>query len=809
MSQSNEIKKILSAVGAVGFGGAGAASLFTAGLAPLICGSVALVLAGASGVNLLALDKLGLLEDEKSEAVAELARIQEKFSNVQFDLQLQLDRVTSERNSYKNRLESEVADFKVRCAELKNGIEFWETGMHPSLLELPPVKELVGTLRAALSKTSQKLESALAEIATLKDENKSLKEKITELEEANDEIDSELAAKLIELSQLKTNFDYKLRDELHAKLQPYCTQAVSAALEKKLAEIDKLKQALGLQQEDLQAYQNLIEGVEKETLPDIEKAYNSEMSVRDSKFMELSGQNQLLQQTIEQLQAPRQFPGLTYADSAGNRIIGHFTAYGVIFDAHDASVIPGGFSLRFRVDRNQDKTKLSGEEFDKLTNQCGLMSISTQPLHFKMDTQNFLVSVEVFSGIATSPGLDKDSMRSSNLSPLSTKNGLLTTKLDDKKAAKRQSQKDFQESQDLVQVPDSYRQTFVDLGCYPADQFGQVVREKFVTRVRVCAGSTGGKSPLMEMIAVELAKANNGIIWLLNPIPGSEKDWFKIPGIIQPGDDANAKIVEVFEDFHAEFQSRRNNLLSVKGKDFLLLAVDEDNATAREYEEIGTFIKDMYQLSDHVNMGFVSAGQGNNVSGLSGGGGKKAKNEEETTKKRTGNATKLMKEDFQNAVRVYTSEQAFSYLQATALKNRAEMLEKLATLNDLCDELNELESLKVRPAVGEAKKVSPNAYRIALAISPACEPFFFQIPAYSGFNLAGLRFPAGAAVTSPHSSSNDRFSDRLLHAFDACPHCLSTAFHIVKPYADGTPRYECGNSKCRKKFGRSTTAIDR
>ena len=120
------------------------------------------------------------------------------------------------------------------------------------------------------------------------------------------------------------------------------------------------------------------------------------MSEADSKLMQLAGQNELLQQKIAQLEAPQQFPGITYADSAGNRMINHFAQHGVLFDAHDASVIPGGFCLRFRVARNADKTKLSGEEFDKLTSQCGLMGISTQPIHFKLDPQNLMISVEVF-----------------------------------------------------------------------------------------------------------------------------------------------------------------------------------------------------------------------------------------------------------------------------------------------------------------------------------------------------------------------------------------------------------------------------
>lgn len=786
MSNTTEFKKILSAVGALGFGGAGIASLFTAGLAPLAWGSVAFILAGASGVNLLATDKIDLLEEQNQEIQAQLA-----------ELRSRLDRVTADRDVYKQRLETNIADFKARCQELADGIKYWESGLHPAVLELPTVKTLVTTLRTKLADTNQKLEAALTEIAALKEQNIKLSQKVFELEEQNDQLDSELATKMLELVQLRTNFDYKLRDELHQKLQPYCNQAVSIAVEKKLAEIEKLKKAISLLQEDIGNYQQVMDSLEKETLPEIEKTYNGELSEFDSKLMQLGGENQLLKQKIAQLEAPRQFPGITYADNAGNRIINHFAQHSVLFDAHDASVIPGGFCLRFRVDRNPDKTKLSGEEFDKLTQQCGLMGISTQSIHFRLDPQNFLISVEVFSGIeamsrpsgASTPDIARRS--------LSTVGNLLTEDLGVLKGGKKRSGESFQESQVRLDQPDIHRQKFVDLGCFPADQFSQVVREKFVTRVRVCAGSTGGKSPILEMVAIELAKANNGVIWLLNPIPGSEKDWFKIPGIIQPGMEANAKIVEVFEEFHAEFQSRRNNLPSVKGKDFLLLAVDEDNATAREYEEIGTFIKDMYQLSDHVNMGFVSAGQGNNVSGLSGGGAKKGKGEEENGKKRTGNATKLMKEDFQNAVRIYTSEQAYAYLQATPLKNRAELLESLAQLNELCEQLNTEEGLKSRPAVGEAKKVSPEAYRVAFVVSPACEPFFMQLPAYSSLSLDGLRFPADARVTSPHWQAAPESKSNA----QCCPHCGSTIVNLRKPYANGDLRYECGNKlTCRKVF---------
>ena len=156
-----------------------------------------------------------------------------------------------------------------------------------------------------------------------------------------------------------------------------------------------------------------------------------------------------------------------------------------------------------------------------------------------------------------------------------------------------------------------------------------------------------------------------------------------------------------------------------------------------------------------------------------------------------------MKEDFQNAVRIYTSEQAYAYLQATPFKNRVELLEKLTQLNELCEQLNQEEGLMSRPAVGQAKKVSPEAYRIAFVVSPACEPFFIQLPAYSSLSLEGLRFPAEARVTSPHWKEATKPDTAVTQC---CTHCGSTIVHLKKPYANGDLRYECGKAACRKVF---------
>lgn len=795
MSNINEFKKIFSAIGILGFSGAGIASLFTAGIAPLAWGSAAFFLAGASGVNFLATDKIDLLEEQNQEIEAQLA-----------ELRLKCDRVTADRDDYKQRLELEVTAFKIRCKELQDGIEYWSDGKHPAIMELPPVKKLLELLKAKLLSTSERLEATLAEIIAVRDENKILTKRVTELEETNDEIDSELASKLLELAQLKTNFDYKLRDELHKQLQPYCTQAVAVALEKKFIETDKLKQAIAMLQEDIGSYQSVMDSLEKSTLPDIEKTYQTEMSEADSKLMQLSGQNQLLQQKINQLELPRHFPGFTNASNIGNHIIDHFAAHGVIFDAHTASVIAGGYSLKFWYYRTADTTKISAEEFGKIRSQVGLHGLSHKELEFKIDFLNLIVEVEVFTNPDdVRPGHGSNRNRTSDNSSLSTSGGLLTTKLDGVGKRANKSGQAIQGSQVRIEQPDIHRQKFVDLGCFPSDQFLEVLKTLCVPRIRICAGSEGGKSPLEELFGLAIGKLYNADVWLVNCLPGSVKDWFKIPNTIKPAKKKDIEsghaipvmeqVAEVLNLVHQEFLERYNDLPSVKDKPFLLLILDEENVVARDYEGLGALKKDFYQRASHNKCGIITGGQGKNVSATSGG----------VSKKGTGNANKLMEEDFQNTTQVFTNQMAKAYIKKDLEVNKQETMQRLMELNSLCEELNKLEGRIATPKMGDEQKVSPDAYRIAMIISPkADEPIFIQIPPYSSMDLEGMNFPEGSMVTSPHwlklAAKKITDTDNVLNAFDACPKCLSTDLLPIKPYADSTPRFECRS--CRKTFGK-------
>ncbi|WP_346294352.1 hypothetical protein [Sphaerothrix gracilis] len=490
--------------------------------------------------------------------------------------------------------------------------------------------------------------------------------------------------------------------------------------------------------------------------------------IEDSFKQELASLQQRIvdaEALIEVLQAPRQFPGETSIDKAGNRLIEHFAAHSVILDAVESIKIPGGFRLRFKVDRNAGTTKLTDSEIDKICDEVGAWGVSQHRLSsedFELDPRNFLLEVTL-----STPG--ESQSRSAKSKKRSASNSA---------AAKAEAV-----GAELVAG------RFTELDCYSAAEFEEVVARKFVPRVRVVAGSTGGKSPLLELIACAIAQLQKGQLWLINPIPGSPKDWFHVPGVVPPGSDGIEAAISWLGEAHAEFQRRRNDLPGTANKPFITVMVDEINAIARDYPDLGLVMKDFYQLSDHTRMGFLTAGQGANVSGVSGG---------SQSNRKTGNATKLMAEDFENATQVFTATAAKVWINKHLKGNQMKAFEeRLDALNQLCVELNEAEGKSAYPTDPTSKVVSPDAYRIALVVSPReAEPFFIQLPAYSSYvgQLEGVEFPEGAEVTAPKANQMSLgLLDGGTPPETQCVHCGHDRFRRKGEYADGRLRYVCSS----------------
>lgn len=558
-------------------------------------------------------------------------------------------------------------------------------------------------------------------------------------------------------------YQAELKAESDAQIAHYCQIA-----EQLKAEVEQLKAELQQTQADKG---ELLEGLKTNysSIVEAKQVFNAQWEQNET----LTQQSiEALQRKNAELEAPRMFRGGTPIDEIGNRIIKHFAETGVILDAIESVMIPGGWRLKFKVDRNPDSTRLAETEFDKHRDFLGLWGLSQRPLDFALDTRNFIVSVDLFT--TPDSGKARPAAAGSVASPPA-----VTAAVTPGHAAI---------------AADLSAARFQELGCYSAVEFEQVVREKFVPRVRVVAGSTGGKSPLLELIACAIACAHGGELWLINPIPGSPKDWFAIPGVVPPGSDGIQAAIAWLGKAHTEFKARRNDLPGTASKPFITVLVDEINAIARDFPNLGTIVKDFYQLSDHTKMGFLTAGQGGNVSGVSGGSKANSK---------TGNASKLMEEDFQNSTQVFTAAAAKTWIKKNLKGAEATpVLDRLAALNQLCDELNQAENKSAYPRDPASKKVSPDAYRIALVVSPReSDPFFIQLPPYSSYRdrMAGISYPEGAIVTAPEANQIELGLRRSLSDSPAdfiCAHCGHNSQRRKGSYKSGEPRYVC--AKCER-----------
>ncbi|HAG80477.1 MAG TPA: hypothetical protein DCL61_04725 [Cyanobacteria bacterium UBA12227] len=714
-----------SATGIVTGLGVAAAGVITGGVFPALIGGV---IVGTGGTLLAANSKLGLLREEKQKALQELAVANQKY----------------------RELEGKLADLEKVRQQLSDRLEFYLEGSSPKLLDIPIVRARIVDLMRQISGLDAQLAAANKEILDLNNqmvlltsENRELRTQLEQTSakylaesEAHQELIQEYSRLELIVERTATEIDREVQLRVLNSLQDYSREAVAKAIESKILELQQAQEIIKKLQAELTDDQQTLSDIKENVVPAIRQKFDGEVNARDQMMMRLSGQVKILEGEIEQLKCPRLFRGNTTPDNTGNQIIRHFAAYGIVLDALESIRIPGGFKVRFKVDRNEDFRLISEQEFDKRTGETGLFGLSTKPLDFQLDRSNFILSVDILTGFG-------DASKGNKTATKTIEPTLVATR-------------------------------FHDLNCHSADEWEDVVRAKFCARIWVIAASQGGKSPLLELAASAIAKVHGGQLILINPIPGSQKDWFHVPGLIQPGCDGIAEAIKHLEDFYQEFKHRRDNLNELTEKPFITIVVDEINAISRQWDDIGCFMKDFWQLSDHTKMSLCLSGQASSVSAFSGDAKVKG-------------ANKLRREDYQNSTRIFTSEAAKEYLKNEA-RNGYDMLNNLIKLEKLCEELNAQAGLIARPEMG-SKKVSPDAYRVALIVSPGHEPFFCQIPPYGFYrdNLDAVAFPDGAKVTSPHLLGSETVAQSAI----SCHYCGSSKVEKNGNYKDGTQRYRC------------------
>ncbi|MBD3887058.1 hypothetical protein IFO70_36190 [Phormidium tenue FACHB-886] len=650
--------------------------------------------------------------------IAEEAEVRHDRKRVELEAQLE-----TAKNSYVEALQK-AQQFKVECEELRRA-----NGTLSVNLE---------RLRAAHEATRQSLEQSEAAYAMLQEQYSEVEASSDRYWSANAELEQQITELKFQLNRSQSEIEKDIKLATIERMEGAVQEAVVKAVEAKMRELDEAHSDIQKLLTRLEESNGILQDTRENALPAIRSTFDATVNARDLQLMKLSGENNELNERIKALLQPRRFSGETSIDRAGNRIIEHFYAHGIVLDALEAVSVPQGFRLRYKCDRNASQTKLTQEEFAKVRAERGMQGLSHSELQFDYDPRNLILSV-----LLDTVGFPF----------VSTSSTTAATPTAAKPITVAQAVEAVTEKQ--LSAEDAFRA----LGCFPTSEFENVIRDKFVPRVRVVAGSTGGKSPLMELIAVALAKQNQAELWLLNPLPGSEKDWFSVPGLIQ-GTEPIQQQIGWMDKAYKELMSRRKDLS--QNYKFLIVMADEVNDLARHYSDLGRVLKSFYQVSDHAQMGIVTAAQGANVSGVSGA----AKKD---------NSEKLMEEDFQNSAQVFTSQAASTWIK----KHRKDLEPTLKQLQKLCDELNRAEGLSARPKSG-TKIVDRTAYRVALAVSPASdEPFFFQIPPYSFYagKLDGISFPSGAVITARHDR---QVALGLVADAAKCPECGSTHTQINK-----------------------------
>lgn len=290
-------------------------------------------------------------------------------------------------------------------------------------------------------------------------------------------------------------------------------------------------------------------------------------------------------------------------------------------------------------------------------------------------------------------------------------------------------------------------------------------------RVRITAGSTGGKSPTAKNLALAIMKTRNGQgeIRLYDPQHGSKKDYWDMPksGI------SHADNVRGMEELCKELVRRSEK----PGQHhFILYIFDElDSTIAQERPNNDYYYfkdKVTYSLkqASHQNIGAIYIGQACDASTIPG----------------------MSWSDWNNAVQIHIGANAGIWLdKAKTITNeeKSKLLEKYRKIQEYCDHQNEELGLDIMTDAG--------AYRFALAVPLTGLPQFIQLPAFDSYEYSEVMQQQDMPVKQftelkPEVQSKTELS---------CPHCGS-----LNIYKKGTNRkkeqlYECKDcSKTPKRF---------
>jgi predicted RNA-binding Zn-ribbon protein involved in translation (DUF1610 family) len=315
----------------------------------------------------------------------------------------------------------------------------------------------------------------------------------------------------------------------------------------------------------------------------------------------------------------------------------------------------------------------------------------------------------------------------------------------------------------------------VDKLWIPVSKFESYVKNW--ERVRITAGSTGGKSPTAKNLALAIMKQRKGQgeIRLYDPQHGSKKDYWDMPKAGTSHEDNVTGMAELCDELDRRTKSSGNH-------PFILYIFDEvDSTIAQERENNGYYYfrdKVTYSLkqASHQNIGVIYIGQACDASTIPG----------------------MSWSDWNNAVQLHIGANAGIWLDKAKTitgEDKTKLLEQYRKIQEYCDRKNEELGLDIF--------TDPGAYRFALAVPLTALPKFIQLPDFDSYDYWDVM---GDASPNPNDliSTVIQEAEEEASTLDAlasviCPHCSSQNVRRDGKNRQGEQLYSCKDCDVKPK----------
>jgi hypothetical protein len=386
-------------------------------------------------------------------------------------------------------------------------------------------------------------------------------------------------------------------------------------------------------------------------------------------------QNQILSlnNKLQDLSKPLQFVGTSESARVGNSIINYYSSkLGITLDGLDFNSTDTGYKLLFHLSRNNrfipcDQLN-DGNNPDKIKELSGSLN---SPKFVQSERSNY-VSLDIELRKPTKKETSKDDV-----------NAIWITK----------------------------------------DKFESHVKKW--ERVRITAGSTGGKSPTAKNLALAIMNSRQGVgeIKLFDPQDGSKKDYWDMPKAGSNHDDSVRGMKELVTVLDARSANPGNHK-------FTLYLFDEIDSTLAKYKGDVKF-KDLvvYAISQgsHQSLGMIFIGQSCDANTVPG----------------------MTHSHWNNCVQLHICSNAGLYLdKATTIttEDKTRLLNQYRKIQEFCDTENDRLGLDIYS--------DASAYRFALAIPLTGLPKFIQLPDFDSYDYYDVMSDE-SEVTCIHCTSNN------------------------------------------------------